>query len=258
MTVDYNKVLAKLDRPPSGPNWVRFVHRGVASTTKSIVSFAKGIPQVTYASGNAAIRDRIQLGIDRETAIKMTQRSGSPKGRRPNAEFVNAFYDYDEIRGYPSNSYIEFEKEWFRVSRDVKVPVSPLSVIREKGQFVPIFVCGWSELTLSEFQRRLLVTICEDAFLSLTDFQNSPAEYLFFPKVDNGEEKVRAAEVWQRGDYTLLTDAELNEAVQIFLQSRDDARKILTEERDLAAREIEHSVEAPTHLDQKDMFRPED
>ncbi len=258
MTVDYKKVLAKLDRPPSGPNWARFVQDGVASTTKSIVTFAKGIPPFTYSPGYAAIKDRIQLGVDRETAVKMAQRSGSPKGRKPNEELVNAFFDHDETRGYPANSFIEFEREWFRVSRDIQVPVSPLSVIREKGQFVPLFVCGWSDLSLSDFQRRLLVTICEDAFLSLTDFQMSPAEYLFFPKVDNGEEQVREAEIWQRADYKLLSEKQLNEAVQIFLQSREEARKILTAERELVKEEIEHRVEATQRFAQRDFFGPDD
>lgn len=258
MTVDYKKVLGKLDRPPSGPNWARFVQDGVASTTKSIVTFAKGIPPFTYSPGYAAIKDRIQLGVDRETAIKITQRSGSPKGRNQNEELVNAFFAHDETRCYPANNFIEFEKEWFRVSRDVQVPVSPLSVIREKGQFVPVFVCGWADLSLSEFQRRLLVTICEDAFLSLTDFQSSPAEYLFFPKIDNGAECVRQAEVWSRGDYRQLSEAELNEAVQIFLHSREEARKILNAERELAKEEIEYRSDEIWPAAQRDMFLPDD
>lgn len=230
MAYDYVKLLAKLDRPPSGPNWVRFVQDDVARTTKSIVSFVKGSPRFTYSSGYTAIKDRIQLGINLETALAAATRSGAPAGRRQNEDLVKSFFEHDEERRYATHNFVEFDKEWFRVSRDVAVPVSPLCVIREQGQFVPLFVCGWSELNLSDFQRRLLVTICEDAFLSLTDYQNSPAEFLFFPKVDNGTELKRAAEVWKRGDYDLLGDQDLNTAVEIFLQSRELARKILLRE----------------------------
>ncbi|AYM04333.1 hypothetical protein [Agrobacterium tumefaciens] len=230
MAFDYLKLLAKLDRPPSGPNWVRFVQDDVARTTKSIVSFVKGSPRFTYLSGYTAIKDRIQLGINLETALAAASRSGAPAGRKQNEDLVRSFFEHDEKRRYATHNFVEFDKEWFRVSRDVAVPVSPLSVIREQGKFVPLFVCGWSELNLTDFQRRLLVTICEDAFLSLTDYQNSPAEFLFFPKGDNGTELKREAEVWQRGDYDLLSDHDLNAAVEIFLQSRELARQILLRE----------------------------
>lgn len=230
MAYDYVKLLAKLDRPPSGPNWVRFVQDDVPKTTKSIVSFVKGVPPFTYATGYVAIRDRIQLGINLKTALAAATRSGAPAGRKQNEDLIRSFFEHDCLRGYKSHDFIEFEREWFRVSRDVSVPVSPLSVIREKGQFVPLFVCGWSELKLTDFQRRLLVTIYEDAFLSLTDYQNSPAEFLFFPKTDDGVEVKRVAQVWQRGDYQLLSERELNDAVALFLEARDAARQILVRE----------------------------
>lgn len=230
MAFDYLKLLAKLDRPPSGPNWVRFVHDDVARTTKSIVSFVKGSPRFTYSSGYVAIKDRIQLGITLDTALAVATRSGAPAGRKQNEDLVKSFFEHDEERRYVAHNFVEFDKEWFRVSRDVAVPVSPLCVIREQAQFVPLFVCGWSELNLSDFQRRLLVTICEDAFLSLTDYQNSPAEFLFFPKTDDGNELKRTAEVWKRGDYNLLADQDLNGAVEVFLHSRETARQILLRE----------------------------
>lgn len=230
MAFDYLKLIAKLDRPPSGPNWVRFVQDDVASTTKSIVSFVKGSPRFTYATGYTAIRDRIQLGIDLETALAVAARSGAPAGWKQNEALIRCFFEHDDDRRYAAHRFVEFDKEWFRVSRDVAVPVSPLSVIIERGKLVPLFVCGWSELNLTNFQRRLLVTICEDAFLSLTDYQSSPAEFLFFPKVDNGVELKRAPEVWNRGDYDLLSDHDLNDAVGIFLTSRDLARQILLKE----------------------------
>ena len=116
------------------------------------------------------------------------------------------------------------------MSRDVVVPVSPLSVIREHGAFVPIFVCGWNSNPLSLNQRRLLATISDDAFLSLTDFQKSPAEFLFFPKVGEGEDRKREPEVWQRGDYELLPKPALDRCVEIFLTAREAARTILLEE----------------------------
>jgi hypothetical protein len=230
MAKDYAKIIAKLDRPPAGPNWVRFIGADVPSTTKSIVSFAKGIPPFTYQTAYAAIKDRIQLGIDLEKA-------------------------HDNELGYAARNPIEFDRGHFLVSREVQVPVAPLSVIREGGQFLPIFVCGWSTLSLTLSQRRLLVTICEDAFLSLTDYQDGPAEFLFFPKDD--ENKQRSPEIWQRGDYEQLSGGQLADCIDMFLEARDEARRILMEEwhreRD---RERSETASTTVFAEMDDLFTP--
>lgn len=255
MAKDYAKIIAKLDRPPAGPNWVRFIGADVPSTTKSIVSFAKGIPPFTYQTGYAAIKDRIQLGIDLETALGIVKRGGAPAGKSQNEELVRAFFAHDNERGYAARNPIEFDRGHFLVSREVQVPVAPLSVIREGGQFLPIFVCGWSTLSLTLSQRRLLVTICEDAFLSLTDYQDSPAEFLFFPKDD--ENKRRAPEIWQRGDYEQLSGSQLADCIDMFLEARDEARRILMEEWH-RERDREHSETTSTtaFAEMDDLFTP--
>lgn len=254
--VNYNKLLSKLDKPPSGPNWVRFIHYSdIVKTTKSIISFVKGMPRFNYASGYTAIKDRIHLGIDFDTALKIVQQHGSLVGRKTNEELIKAFYTHDERRQYPKHAFIEFDREWFLISRDIKVPVVPLSIIRENGHFVPLFVCGWSEIKLTDFQRRLLVSIYEDSFLSLTDYLVSPAEYLFFPKNDNDVEKQREVEVWQRGDYISLSNQEMNEALDIFLQAREAARKILLQEMAEEFERHKNEVENTTILPpMRDLF----
>ncbi|MCA6112757.1 hypothetical protein [Bradyrhizobium cenepequi] len=240
--VDYNaelarrfKILRKLDFPPAGPNWVRFIFDDVASTAKAMLSFAKGQPAFGYQAAYRAIRDRIELGIDLNAAIKVATGKGAPAGWTQNRQLVEAFFDYDESRKYSASNPIEFDREFFRVSRDVIVPIAPLSIIREKGKFVPVFLCGWANNPLLPLQRRLLMTIYEDAFFSLTDYQNSPGEVLFFPKSATRKpgaeyENVRESELWRRGDYGLLSSAELNECVEIFVLARDKARQVLQSE----------------------------
>jgi hypothetical protein len=133
------------------------------------------------------------------------------------------------------------------VSRDIKVPVSPLSVIRERGQFVPIFLCGWTTNPLTLLQRRLLRTIWEDGFLSLTDYQDSPAEMLFFPK--DAETNQRGIEAWQREDYELLSQQDLNEQLEIFLQGRQRALSLLLQE---AARSSEEDSRTTSEVDREE------
>src|SRR5690606_10814784 len=156
---------------------------------------------------------------DYDTAVAITQRSGAPAGRGQNRALVDAFFEYDVNRKYPKFAAVSFERQWFRVSRDILVPVAPLSVIREHERFVPLFLCGWSQIQLSISQSRLLATMCEDAFLSLTDYLDSPAEFLFFPKNSEG---IRESEVWSRGDYDLLPESELNDQVMLYLAAREE------------------------------------
>lgn len=246
--------------PPSGPNWVRFVHDEPEPTAKAILQFAKGIPKFTYRTGYVAAKDRIELGIGREAAIKIALTRGAPAGRNQNREFVDSFFDHDDVRQYSCSNPIEFDRGFFRVSRDIVVPVAPLSVIRESGKFLPIFVCGWNSIPLSLMQRRLLVTICDDAFLSLTDFQDSDAEFLFFPKkiVAGENAPKRVPEVWQRSDYNLLTTNELDRCVEIYLTARESARVALMEqfeaEKESAKRDSDSEITSPLFMDDSDLF----
>ncbi|HUZ90973.1 MAG TPA: hypothetical protein VMU78_03610 [Methylocella sp.] len=228
----YLKLIKKLDHPPAGPNWVRFVHDDPVKSAKAINSWVFGKPQFTYQFGCMAIKDRIELHIDLDTAIRIATSRGAPIGKAPNKSLVEAFFNYDAERKYKCQNKIGFEKEYFRVGRSVIVPVAPLSIIRENNKFVPIFICGWSTLALTHFQRRLLMTIYEDAFLSLTDFQDSTAEILFFPKMELDHGQHRNAQIWSRGDYELLSQRSLTEAVENFLLARDIVLRQLSEMAD--------------------------
>ena len=94
------------------------------------------------------------------------------------------------------------------------------------------------------------MTIYEDAFLSLTDYQKSPAEVLFFPKMGDGEERRRKPEVWRRGDFSLLTKPELDQCLEIFVSAREAARSVLLDEIEaLRKRAEEQGSEIPTQID---------
>jgi hypothetical protein len=199
------KTLAKLDRFPAGVNFVRLLGDSVETTTFNIVDFAKSQIQFSYQTGHAAVKDRIELGLDRATGLKAISRSCAPVGRPHNASYFEAFCDYDDRRHLSSSSAIEFERPYFMLRKGLLVPVAPLSVLREMGRFVPIFSCGWNAFNFSTLQYRFNRTMHEYAFLSLTDFQKSPAEFCFFPKRTKREdEKVierREAQIVMREDF---------------------------------------------------------
>jgi len=223
--------LRKVDHPPAAINWVRLNDASPPVIAKRIFRFALSPPRWSYRAANAAAHDRIAFGLDRETARKMALTKGNPLGRPHNLSLVDAFYDYDSQRQYSGRPvYAEGLTEYFKLNQDLWLPVKPLVIVAEDGKLVPVFLCGWSELSLTLFQRRLYMSIVEDAFFSLTDFQQSPGEFLFFPKEGIGKEKHRAPEIWHRGDYDLLTQEQLQEQVTIYLEARDIARLAMIEE----------------------------
>jgi hypothetical protein len=221
--------IKKIDRPPYVHNWVRYNHPDKLKTTKEIVAFVEGTPQITYAAGQALIRDRIALGLDRDTAIKAALSKGHIKSRPHVAEYVGAFYDYDNMRNYSGMPSYDQYVAPFNISRDIRVPVKPLIVISEGGVLKPIFIVGWATMPLIVFQRRLLMTVLEDAVFSLTDFQNSPGEFVCFPRLPGTNSGHRAPEVWHRGDYNLLSDEELKSQVDVYLRALASAKAILAQ-----------------------------
>src|SRR5690606_1321237 len=135
----------------------------------------------------------------------------------PVIEFVQAFCRYEEARRYQATpSYSDFTT-YFQIGRELYMPVKPTLVAREAGQLKPIFTFGWKSVPLTLFQRRLLMTILEDAIFSLTDFAESDAEIVFLPENEAGQ---RVPEVWHRGDYDLLSETELRNQLEVFLSAR--------------------------------------
>jgi len=198
---------------------------------KAIVAFVENVPQITYAAASPIIRDRIALQLDRETAMKAAHNKGHIKSRPYVAEFVSAFFDYDQIRKYAGlPSYDQYVAP-YRINRSIKIPVKPLIVISENGILKPIFVVGWATMPLVTFQRRLLMTVLEDAVYSLTDFHKSPGEFVCFPRLKGTNSGSRTPEVWQRGDYDLLNDVEMKEQIEIYLQALALAKEILAEKK---------------------------
>lgn len=221
---DYSDPLfRKLDRIPAAPNFVRYNFEELAKTLKAYVAFAKGMPTVSYAEGIKLVKDLVLGLIDGEQAKKAARRVKDSPSRIPMIEFIDAFCDYADTRNYVATPAFSDFAASFPIARELFIPVKPAMVARESGQLKPIFVFGWKSVPLSNFQRRLLMTILEDAIFSLTDFEGSDAEIVFLPEVDG----TRKPEVWHRGDYELLSAAELKNQIELFLSARALAYPII-------------------------------
>ena len=224
--MDYtDPIFRKLDRIPGAPNFVRYNFQELVKTTKSYVQFAKGMPTVSYVHGITIIKDLVLGIIDVSQARKAAQKIKDSPSRQPVIEFVDAFCNYAQSRRYKATAaYSDFGTS-FTIGRNLYVPVKPTLVAFEDDQLKPIFVFGWKSVPLNTFQRRLLMTILEDAIFSLTDFADSDAEIVFLPQVDG----VRTPEVWNRGAYELLSESELRNQMEIFLSARESAYPIISD-----------------------------
>lgn len=223
---DYSDPLfRKLDRIPGAPNFVRYNFEDLVKTLKAYVQFAKGMPTVSYAAGITLIKDLVLGHINTDQAKIAARKLKDSPSRAAIIDFVDAFCIYAEERIYEATpAYSDFTA-YFQIGRDLLVPVKPTLVARENGELKPVFVFGWKSVPLTIFQRRLLMTILEDAIFSLTDFEKSDSEIVFLPEIDGQREP----EVWHRGDYNLLSQAELKNQLEVFLSARESAYPIIAE-----------------------------
>lgn len=223
MSEKTHPIFKKLDKIPAAPNFVRYNFDDLVRMTKAYVQFAKSMPSVSYIQGITLIKDLVLGHCDVAQARKAAARLPASPSKEAVMGFVDAFCTYAVTRNYQATpAYSDFAT-WFPIARELSIPVKPTLIAREDGQLKPIFVFGWKSIPLDRFQRRLLMTILEDAIFSLTDFEHSDAEIVFLPEVDG----VRSPEVWHRGDYNLLSQSEMNNQIELFLAAREAAYPII-------------------------------
>ncbi len=258
MTPETSKALKKLDNLPSALNFVRFVSDDPLQIGRDMARFAMNVPKVNYVTGNKAIKGNVELGIDLATASAVATRSGTPLSRASNLSFVQAYFKFDESRLRQTRFLVDPGVSRFLISRELYVPVRPTTVIHVAGRFCPVFTSGWTSIPFSLHQRRLYMTILEDSFFSLTDYQNSPAELLFYPIQKVQGEKVRMPSHWARGDYELLSQPELDNCIEVFVKGREIARRLILDEAELAKSEDKDSAserqDRPENPDQGSLF----
>ena len=220
-----------LHKPPYVHNWVRYNHNDEARMVKHMVAFEKNRPQVSYLAGQKIIADRILWDLDAKTAIKAAQTKGHAKSRPYVLEYVKAHLEHEDetqIAGLPA--YDELIQP-FRINREVSVPVKPLAIVARKGKLVPVFMVGWSSMPLDTFQRRLLMTVLEDAVFSLEDFRMSPGVFLSYPRGHASKPLTRKPQIWHRGDYNNLSTSELTDHLKAYVNALQKARTIISTEK---------------------------
>jgi len=227
--MSFESVEKKIMRPPAAHNFARLIDPSCEmKTTQKIAEFSVGIPPFNYIPAISMCKDRVKLKIDRKNALYAVRSNGAPKGREQNASLVNAFFDYDETRGYSDLRVLDDYEGQYRISREIFVPTRPTFTILENGKQVPVIICGWQKINLTREQMRIWITILDSGLFSYADYRNSPWEIITFPEINNIE-KFRSPMVIRSGDYSLLSEREMRELSGMYSRAQQAAMPIARE-----------------------------
>jgi hypothetical protein len=250
--------LKKLDRHPSAANFVRLVDEHVQMTAKNIFKFVLAAIPFQYHWAYIAIKSIIEDHISIETGRKIIDTKCPDNCLAINLAVFDSFVRYEESRRFSTLNVLDHDPGYYRISKEILIPVKPLTVVSENGKFTSVFACGWSDLKcLTQLRRRMLQTITEDAFLSLTDFADGPAEYLFFPKSEVKSETnsgKRLHQVWHRGEYELLSKAAMSELADTYLKGRELAKEMIFDELNRRSKSEDDKPPTTGPSPQKDFF----
>ena len=227
MSVD--ELIAKVRKPPTLQNWVRLNHRRRDDTTRSIASFVLGKPRHALAKVYSIIADYVTFGISKADVAKSLESVSNPLVRRLGKEIISVllpWLDHAEIRGIQVFHNLSVP---FPIGRGILVPVRPTFVFQHERMLVPVFVIGWAAVPFTEFQKRLLGTIIQQAILTLEGFEGSDAHIVCVPRI-KGSRSERYVRNWKVSDLRALSDEELREQFDRFGNALDDAVPIVLNE----------------------------
>lgn len=226
-------VLRKVANPPAPQNWVRLITPGdLLHTAGNIASFALGVPDFNYQVAMKMCHDRVRNKLELATALKACARYGAPAGREQNANFVKAFYRFDDVRSYSEATYFDSYNGFFPISRLIKIPTKPTFTIIENKQQVPVVLCGWKSVPLDYGQRRIVSTVYESGLFSYGAYRHSPGEIVFFPEFETEEGVLRVPEVWRRGEFGLMSPGEIRDLLEFYAQAQEEAVPIIRQRWD--------------------------
>ena len=212
--------ITKLRRPPSVPNWVRYMHQGTHDSAIAMTKFALSNPRLSLAPVYKLASDIACRGTPLEQVLKGLQTLNSQAVRRLGTEILTAFASYNIGRRYDGIETLPDFCVNYPLGRGVVVPVKPTFVIMEEGGLTPVFVIGWTSIPFSDFQKKLLSTIIYNSILTLTDFIGRDAEIVCLPRATYSKYE-RMPRSWKVSHYKPYTGQELTEILDRYGSALD-------------------------------------
>ncbi|UAJ09582.1 hypothetical protein [Polymorphobacter megasporae] len=201
--------IRKLRRPPSAPNWVRYIHKGTQDSAIAMARFAISSPRISLTQVYKLLSDMACLKTSLSDALHGLEKVGNPLVRRLGREILTSFAAYNEVRLFDGIRTLNEFCVNYPLDRGVFVPVRPTFIIVEDDGLTPVFIIGWTSLPFTDFQKRLLSTIIYNAVLTLTDFIGRDAEIVCFPRAKYSKSE-RMPRAWKVSNYKPFSAAELS------------------------------------------------
>ncbi|UYY59945.1 hypothetical protein [Sphingomonas sp. S2-65] len=223
----------EMRRPPSLANWVRLNDRRRDETTLRITRFALAKPRHALAQIYRLVADYVTLGVSAATTRSGINLILDPLVRKLGHEIATALLPWLDKNGIKGLRAFDGMIERYPIGRNITIPVRPTFVYNREGKLTPVFIIGWSSVSLSDFQKRLLATMIQRVILTQEDFEGSDALILFVPRLRFSKSVREVREVWVNKTW-LLTDDELRRQFDCYGNALDDAVPIIL--RELAAR----------------------
>ena len=217
--------LSKIDAPPAAEHWARMQHPDVQKTARKLFAFLRGTVTWNYNITRQVAKFYVEDRIARQVAVKIVSEKSSPLGRRHNLEAIHAFYDLVERSPIVGIHAFAGLVDWMPIGPKAFIPIKPMAVTKGPDNFVLHWLNAWSSNPFDQYQASLYMTILERSIFRLTDFENSPGRIIFLPKSKVGAgEWQRSPVVWNRGQFPLLSEKELNDQIRVFAESKEVAR----------------------------------
>jgi len=118
--------------------------------------------------------------------------------------------------------------EFYPVAANVRIPVRPTFVLNVEGKVTPYFVICWAEIGLSDYQKRILSTLIQEAILSLDEFEGADAEIVCVPRFPFSRTE-RHVVRWKASHHVPLTPEEKRELFDRYGNALAQAEAIIIE-----------------------------
>lgn len=222
------KLLKKLRRPPAAHNWVKNIRNRRDDTAKALHNFALNPPRSSLASAIAICVQFVVDGINEAQALECVERIKKPGDRERAKWILRAFCPHAKAKGWSGVQVFRDMIEFYNVSAGVRVPVRPTFVLNEDGKLTPYFVIGWSHMSLTTYQLRVLCTMIYEAILTLEEFQGSDAVIVCTPVAPCCKKERHIIE-WRVSQFERLSDEEKQTLFDRYAAALDDAERMLIE-----------------------------
>lgn len=154
-----------------------------------------------------------------EEEMEKIRRSKSSYIRTMGSEILPAFQEFlstrqidaiQELHGFTDYIHIYIGEE----IPDFPIRISPSFIAIEDGKLTPYFLIGWSDLSLSPYQKQLLSTAICNSILTHQDFIGSDAMIVVMPRMEYSND--RDVRCWKARSYASLSDDQFADQASRF------------------------------------------